>query len=283
MKKVILRLLILLNIPGISRFMFQRRSISVIYYHDIDSESFDTHLRFLKKKYNVIDRKTLQEYLDKRINKLPKYSLLITFDDGHIGNYSLLNSFIKYDVKPIIFLTSALIDSSNAYWFNLPFKNLSVKDELKKVTDTERRAYLEMEFDENILHPGPQSLTKDMLLAMIPYVDFQSHTVDHPCLPNCSSEESQNQILKSKSDIEAITGAPVVAIAYPNGDFTIREIEICKNAGYTMGFASSSGFVHRKSNPFTINRLSINDTKNFNEFVLRVTGVWSFLKRMKIK
>lgn len=263
------------------RFLFQKNSITILYYHDVEKETFKEHVLFLKKLYNIIDLEILCNYLYNQRKKIPKYSLLITFDDGHIGNYNLLEIFKKSGIRPTIFLTSGVIDTLTPFWFKIPYIDPAEKAMLKLVSDFDRREYLNSEYEKMSKPSLPQALTKAMIEKMLPYVDFQSHTIDHPCLPNCSKEEASFQIYNSKSMVEDLTGSPVIAIAYPNGDFSLREIDICKKAGYTLGFASKSGFVNKKSNPLAINRLSVNDAKDINEFILRSTGVWSILKKVK--
>lgn len=281
MKKTIIRIIFIFRLPFLFRFLLQRRKLTVIYYHDTEEAYFDTQIMFLKKYYNIINLETLQKYLYDKTYKIPNYSLLVVFDDGHVGNYELLNVFKKYDIRPIIFLTAKIIDTLTPFWFMLPFNNVDEMERLKSVPDTERRNYLEKEFAETQPLLSPQALTAEMIHNMVPYVDFQSHTLDHPCLPYCSYDESREQIIQSKKLIEELSGNPVIAMAYPNGDFTAREVEICREAGYTIGFASTSGFVDKKADPFTLNRLSVNDTADFYEFVLRVTGVWFNLKKIK--
>ena len=281
MKSILLKWLNFLKVPYLFRFLFQKNSITILYYHDVEKETFKEHVLFLKKLYNIIDLEILCNYLYNQRKKIPKYSLLITFDDGHIGNYNLLEIFKKSGIRPTIFLTSGVIDTLTPFWFKIPYIDPAEKAMLKLVSDFDRREYLNSEYEKMSKPSLPQALTKAMIEKMLPYVDFQSHTIDHPCLPNCSKEEASFQIYNSKSMVEDLTGSPVIAIAYPNGDFSLREIDICKKAGYTLGFASKSGFVNKKSNPLAINRLSVNDAKDINEFILRSTGVWSILKKVK--
>jgi len=281
LRNYIVKFLIILGLPKAFRFFYQSRKISIIYYHNIIPSCFEEHVKYIKRKYNVIDLSTLLETLTNKSAKIPKRALLITFDDGHIGNYKLLPIFKNYEIKPIIFLTSGIIGTPNPFWFNLPFSDKSEKDRLKLIPDKERREYINKNFSGELLPINPEALTKKMIEEMIPYVDFQSHTVDHPCLPNCSFDEAMNQLLESKSAIEKITGKPVISIAYPNGDFSDREMKLANDTGYIVGFASKFGFVNHRSNNYCLNRVSINDTCNYNEFILRATGVWSTIKKQK--
>lgn len=277
---IVIYIIIVLRIPSLFRIFFQRDRVTVLYYHDIEKKHFERHIKYLKRHYHIIDLKTFYDYLYDDFYQIKGYPLLITFDDGHIGNYKLLNSFKNHKLRPVIFLTTDIVNTLTPFWFNLPFHDISEKEKLKKISDVARRIYLEKEFAKTPKILIPQVITTAMIKEMIPFVDFQSHTVDHPCLSMCSEEEAEIQISKSKSAIEEITKKPVFAIAYPNGDFTIRDINICRKFEYKIGFATTNGFVSKKSDPFSINRLSINDTKNYYEFILRATGMWFIIKRI---
>jgi peptidoglycan/xylan/chitin deacetylase (PgdA/CDA1 family) len=280
MRRSIIKIILFIGIHNIFRFIYQRNRITVILYHDIDAVSFENQIKYLVKKYTVIDLNILYKILIDKSLKIPKNALMITFDDGHIGNYKLLGIIKKYEIKPVIFLTSNIIGTQSRFWFNLPFRNIAEMEMLMSIPDKERRNYLDKEFEE-IKNPlCPQALTIEMIQEMIQYVDFQSHTVDHPCLPNCSIEDAYDQIVQSKTMIETITGKSVIAIAYPNGDFQEREIKLSKDANYTFGFAATQGFINLKSNNYCLHRLSTDDTCDYNEFLLRVTGVWMTIKKL---
>jgi len=277
MKTLLIKILNLLFIPKIFRFLFQRNVITVIYYHDISKESFAKQISYIKSNYNIIDIDTLRNYLYKE-EEIPKYSILITFDDGHIGNYTLLDVIIRNKIRPVIFLTANIIGTNKPYWFNLPFPDDGFKEKLKKIPDSERKNIINKIYSKDLIINSPEALTIKQIEEMNKYVDFQSHTLDHPCLPNASDTVAEHEIRESKVKIEEITRKEVYSIAYPNGDVSKRDIEYVKNSDYLIGFATTKGYVDKVSDPFLLNRISINDTDNFNEFKLRVSGVWYRLK-----
>ena len=43
--------------------------------------------------------------------------MVVTFDDGHIKNHSLLPVFKKYQVPVTIFLCSGIVDTGKHFWF----------------------------------------------------------------------------------------------------------------------------------------------------------------------
>lgn len=280
LRKLLVKVLIITGFPDFIRYFLQRKRVTVICYHKIIPDSFEKQVKYISKKYNVIDLDMLLKILNGEI-KIPPKSLLITFDDGHVNNYKLLGIFKDYGIKPVIFLTSALIGTKTQFWFKLPFESHKAKESLKLISDSERRTYIKQHFGEDQEESHPSALTFPMIREMLLYVDFQSHTVDHPCLNKCTCEESKYQIEQSKVMIESFTKKKVYAIAYPNGDYTEREIEISRNLGYQMGFTSKIGFVSSRTAPFEIPRLSINDVNDFHEFILRITGIWAGLKLFK--
>jgi peptidoglycan/xylan/chitin deacetylase (PgdA/CDA1 family) len=276
-----IKILIILGIHGIFRFIYQQRRLTVILYHDIDPDSFENQIKYLIKNYTIIDLGELQRILIDQTLKIPKRAILVTFDDGHAGNYKLLSVFKKYKIRPVIFLTSQLIGTYTPFWFMMPFKDTAEMQMLMLVPDPERRIYLKDHFGEIKESETPQALSLEMIREMIPYVDYGSHTVDHPCLINCSDEDAWFQIQHSKKMITEITNQVVNTIAYPNGDFKEREIKMARQAGYKLGFSAYQGFNNIRTNVYSIKRLSINDTPNFNEFLLRLTGVWMMIVKIK--
>ena len=68
------------------------------------------------------------------------------------------------------------------------------------------------------------------------------------------------------------------AIAYPNGDYSERDIELVKSAGYRCGVTVDYGFNTVKTDLFRLKRLSVNDTGNIDELAVKASGVWAFIK-----
>ncbi len=279
MKNTLIKVLNLLMLPDLFRFSFQKKSITVIYYHDISAAYFEKQVKYLVRKYNVITIEDLYSYLyeDKAV---PNYSLLISFDDGHIGNHSLLSIFIKYNIKPVIFLTAGIVGTNQVFWFHLPFPNSKFKENLKKIQDKERRRIINQQYKSFTICSSPEALTIEQIKEMRPFVNFQSHTMTHPCLPNTDDRTAEYEIVESKKKIEQIVEKPVFSIAYPNGNISDRDIYMLKEAGYLLGFAATKGYIYKNANPFLLNRISINDTSNYYEFKLRVSGIWYRIKNL---
>jgi peptidoglycan/xylan/chitin deacetylase (PgdA/CDA1 family) len=63
------------------------------------------------------------------------------------------------------------------------------------------------------------------------------HTVDHPFLTKCDSEEIYRQILDNKVWLERISNQRCTAIAYPAGDYNDSVLNHCQQLEVTEGHA----------------------------------------------
>ena len=81
-----------------------------------------------------------------------------------------------------IFLTSGIIGTNKAFWWNHNHSKYN-NEELKKIPDSERIKVLkESNFDEDKELAQREALSLDEIHQMNEIVDFQSHSVTHPIL-----------------------------------------------------------------------------------------------------
>jgi peptidoglycan/xylan/chitin deacetylase (PgdA/CDA1 family) len=64
-----------------------------------------------------------------------------------------------------------------------------------------------------------------------------AHTLDHPYLTLCDSDERRRQIAGCKHWLEALTSARCEAIAYPGGDYDEAVVKECVDAEIVRGYA----------------------------------------------
>lgn len=269
------------GIPFLIRLLLQRNRTTILYYHDIAPGLLDKHLAYLKKRYEIIG---LQDYLHPG-RQPAKRTLVITLDDGHKGNAALLPVLEKHRVPVTIFLVSGVAGTTREFWFKLPDLSSAAKEKLKKMPNAERLDFLSHrcgyapERETGTEH----ALSRRDLESLKPWVDFQSHTVTHPCLDQCTESESRHEIGQSRLDLAALLGTEVNAIAFPNGDFTGREERLSKEAGYTCVLSAENGFnpaVFTESS-YVLKRISINDRNTIHELAVRACGLWGWLKKTK--
>jgi len=279
MKKKLVNLFWLLKFHEITRCIFQRNKTTIIYYHDIEFKLFDEHLNYLKKKYSII---SLEDYVFNRISYNKKYRLIITFDDGHISNFKLLEIIKKHKINCTIFLVSNLIDSRKHFWFKWDFIDSSEKEKLKRIQNSEREKILfnDYQFDKDKEQNIAQALNLEQINQMKEYVSFQSHTHTHPCLNMCNSVESNFEIQHSKLTIESLLKNKVFALAFPNGDFEQKDCDIAKSNNYSCVLTSKAYYNSYNFDTFELNRLSVNDYSSVKELALRTSGFYFFIKKI---
>ena len=113
------------------------------------------------------------------------------------------------------------------------------------------------------------------------YVDFQSHTMFHPILPSCDDNEARKEIFESKEFLENEYGLPINKIAFPNGDFSERDMLLVKEAGYKCSLTTEPGFNTLSSNIFRLKRISVLDNLNKNELAVLVSGIRIYAFNLK--
>ncbi|WP_339923308.1 polysaccharide deacetylase family protein [uncultured Cyclobacterium sp.] len=276
MKKLLFAVLRYSGLPAFYRQFIQKRKVSVLVFHDIDLETAELTFEYLSQHYNFIPLNDLIQAIEtNEENILPKKAMVITFDDGHVRNYQLLPVFKKYQVPVTIFLCSGIIDTFRNYWF-LHERDTKIQKHLKTISNKERLDFLSLSgYSNEKEYKHQNALSASQISDMTPYVNFQSHTVFHPILTQCDDEESNWEITKAKFALEKKLERPINAIAYPNGNYTKREILFSKNAGYQCGLTVKAGFNSIKSDPFELKRLDLNDSNDINEIIVKSSGIHS--------
>jgi poly-beta-1,6-N-acetyl-D-glucosamine N-deacetylase len=273
----------LLRMSGLPRFIrevVQRRRVTILVYHKLSPEVADRHFEVLRRSYNII---SLAEYLDSRTDmcrRLPPKPLIMTFDDGHRGNYSLKPLLERCGIRATVFLCSGLADTNRHFWFETEMSN-NVRQGLKGVRDDERLKILAgMGFAETAEQTTRQALSASEIEEMKEVVDFQSHTVYHPLLPQCSDQRAFDEISDSKIQLEDKFGLRINALAYPNGDYSTREIAAAEKCGYQCALTLDLGFNTRTTPAFQLKRICINDDAELDELFVKASGLWGLLKRI---
>lgn len=275
----IFRFLRLSGLPYISRELLQKKKISILLFHDINPRDADCCFKYLSKHYNIIGLNDFLAACYQKIN-LPNKSLIITFDDGYVGNYDLLPIIKSYNIPITIFLCAGIVDTHKHFWY----KEVNSKDKidhLKKIPNYQRlRFLLKTGFQQDLEFEEAQSLSKKHIDQMKNFVNFQSHSLYHPILPKCNIEITKQEINESKNKLEKDYGLKINAFSYPNGEYSDRDIELVKNAGYECAITVDFGFNTINSDLYRLKRLSVNDPWNINELIVKASGVWGFLNKI---
>jgi peptidoglycan/xylan/chitin deacetylase (PgdA/CDA1 family) len=272
------------GIPYLTKVIVQKNKVTILVFHEMSPTIAEINLTYLKNNYNII---SLQTYYKAIVNKdknlLPKNSLIITFDDGRISNYQLLPLIKRLNIPVTIFLNSGIINTKRHYWFRYN-RELFSNEELKKLSNKARLELLKVHgFRQDQEYNYPQALSKVQIVEMSRYIDMQSHTLFHPCLPKCTKEEAEFEIINCKLILEKEYGFKINSLAFPNGDYTDRDIEIAKRAGFKLCLTTEKGYNSIYSDPHKLKRLDPNDTNNLDEFIVKTSGLHIFLLFLKTR
>ncbi len=161
-----------------------------------------------------------------------------------------------------------------------PHENKSISIYGLKQFSNEKRleALAKVGFEQDKEFEAPQALQKEHIDEMSSYVNMQAHTVFHPILPKCKPKEAEYEIAGSKEILESTFDLNIDTISYPNGDYSDRDIEISKAAGYRYGITVDYGYNTVTTDRFRLKRISANDTDDLNELIVKASGVWAFIK-----
>jgi peptidoglycan/xylan/chitin deacetylase (PgdA/CDA1 family) len=283
MRRISSAIAALVRLTGIGmlvRHTIARRRVSILLYHDPTPEHFERHLQYLSTRYNFVSLGEVVDAMTKgRWSDLPDRALVFTFDDGHVGNAELLELFVRYEVRPTIYVCSQLIDTNRHFWF------MDVKDPVKlmPLANGDRMAALEQAgFSPTKDYPQRQALNAEEVERMGEVVDIAAHTRFHPILPACSDEEATLEISASRTEIEQLTGQPCLDFSYPNGDYGEREVELAKKAGYRSARTVDLGWNSATTNRFLLKCLGTSDYASINRLAGDLSGVSGWIARLKV-
>jgi peptidoglycan/xylan/chitin deacetylase (PgdA/CDA1 family) len=256
------------------RLLF-RDHLTILTYHEIEPDFFSGHLKFLQKHYSVVSLSEVRRaFLKKDKHTLPPFSLLITFDDGWKSDYHLLPVLRRYQCRITIFIVGGLVNTNRRIWNFV--KDLSDDENhwLKAQPNEKKNQYLEEVYDH---HPEKEYYERSVLnlteiVTMMPYVDFQSHTMFHPLLSKCSNSELIYELSASKKRISQIIGDEVYAIAYPYGDAGQRERQAAHAAGYQIGRVSGSPGLNRleDSDPMALQAITVGAKSSTEDLKMQI-------------
>jgi len=269
------------GIPLLVRHTIARRRVTIVLYHDPAPEVLDRHLRYLAKRYSFITLDRLVEAIrDRDASHLPPRSLVVTFDDGHRGNHRLKPIFEKYGVRPTVYLVSRVVATRRRFWFRHVGEARS--HELMPQPNRERLEILRERdgFTPTTEHPEEdrQALSAAELTELAAGVDFGSHTCFHPSLVTCSDEECELELRESKRDLEKLLGRECRHLAYPNGDYSEREIRLAREAGYLSARSIDVGWNGVHTDPYRLRVTGVTDDASIHLLAAQLSGITMYLR-----
>lgn len=269
-RRLAFRVLRLTFLPALLRETLQRRRVTIVLYHDPDPRAFERHLLVLRRHYSIIELRAFVEAVTSgTAARLPRKSLVVTLDDGHRGNRTLLPVIERMGVPVAIFLCASIVGSNRVFWF----KHVEDPGPLKRISDPERLERLRL---AGVPEYGKdrEALSDEEIKEMTgKRVDFQSHGNSHPILPRCEDATARREIFESKDELASRYGLDIYAFSYPNGDYSERELRLVREAGYLCGLTIEPGSNTASTDPYRLKRISIDDPDGIDALLVKSSGL----------
>jgi peptidoglycan/xylan/chitin deacetylase (PgdA/CDA1 family) len=285
------------SLAGLTRVlesMPQRRALIILNYHRVGNadetpfdsgvfsataEQFDSQLAYLKRRFHMT---TLEEVFAMIGGDSPRgTSVLITFDDGYLDNYTLAFPILRgHGVQAVFFLPTAFIGTGKLPWwdviaylvkqsvkeriqieypepviFDLPVdgRKLASMQILRLFTqpamkDPERFiADLEKACEVSRPRGGAERCFLDWEEARVMQQNgmaFGSHTHSHEILSKLSPELQREEARHSREILERELNQVVDILAYPVGlkhCYSADTVSALKQTGYRAAFSFYGG------------------------------------------
>lgn len=184
---------------------------------------------------------TVEEFLRHQTEgtDLPSRSVVITIDDGYAEMYSSVYPILKRHGFPAtVFIVTDKVGHQND-WATIP--------------ELRGRPLLSWEPICEMSQNGMQ---------------FGAHSRTHPNLVELSREQMREEIAGSKADLENFLSQPIIAFAYPFGEFNDPVQSLTQESGFQIGFSASSGLNINATPPFALHRIEIQGTFSLYRFFL---------------
>lgn len=107
------------------------------------------------------------------------------------------------------------------------------------------------------------AMIKDMMNNNI---SIQSNSPNRNTFTSLKGDALKNALSASKSRLEAVTGKSADYLAYPIGFKADSSSDIVKQSGFKMAFNASGAMADKGDNLFSIDRIPITNSDNFDSF-----------------
>lgn len=293
---------------------FEPRSLVIFNYHRIrsgesdsfpfdegvygpDQETLRAHFRWLKLNADIISEQELLEHVRGR-RKLPKSSVMVTFDDGYRDNAELALPIIREEGIPVTFFiaTEAVNSRGIGWWDSIAYlikrtqhAQICLRGKTFDFGSGKKGAIAELQhwmrtlqtektrtLIEEIAHacevsmPDRETRSRELMSwdqireAAESGVAIGSHTHTHRALSTLSLSQQYQEFLNSKAILERELNRPIRSVAYPIGnscDYRPEAERLAEISGYELAFSFQTGANRLdRMNPFGIGRISAEDS-----------------------
>ena len=259
--------------------------VSCVSFHDPQPLFFERCIRWLRDSGFTFISEDQVIAISKGEAESAPGSVWISLDDGWRGNLRLMPVIERYAVPVTIFLTTGAIEPPGVFWWTCVYEHRSELParfrrsvlRIWNIPEAERREIVEPVLHRYRGEHARQALTLEEVqsLARSPLVSFGSHTVGHPSLPQCDSEQLEEELRLSKDSIEEWTGRPVKTFAYPRNQFDGREKDSLIRNGYELAVTvEERAYCRTQDDAYYVPRLVVGEDSFFSANICKMVGAW---------
>lgn len=282
----------------------QARKSGVQHSMYVTPETFELHIRVLKRNFNIIPLSEL--ILRAKAGKNNGGYCSITFDDGWLDNYTnVYPVVVDYRVPVAIFLATGFIGTDRWFWPDVVTYCLSsiivqkreqmlpeaIMKYVSKMLDDKSVSYIAervIVYLKSFSVKQRKALVDDIHKASgvtfsqrlvmnwgeiqemdnCGYVEFGAHTVNHEMLDQLEGNDIIKEISLSKEKIEYMLGKTCSLFCYPNGNVNNKAKEIIKKLNFQGAVTTKRGYVDPFSDYLEIPRFGVHEDISHNEALL---------------
>jgi peptidoglycan/xylan/chitin deacetylase (PgdA/CDA1 family) len=199
---------------------------------------------------------------------------VITFDDGYFNNVYALGVLEQFGVPATFFISTKHVQEQKSFWWDAMYREARKRGStdrvirrqvqgLKRLRAKEIEGRIAQWFGPRALKPvsdcdRPFSTAELAAFARSPYVFLGNHTSDHAILVNYESQGIRDQVEEAQRFLTRIIGTAPKSIAYPNGSYDARVLEIARSAGLEFGLTTRTGLnLTAMQQPMELHRLTV--------------------------
>lgn len=116
-------------------------------------------------------------------------------------------------------------------------------------------------------------------LARVPLVRIGSHSVSHADFRSLDDAAATDELMRSKTMLEDVTGREVTTFSFPHGAYTPRSLDLARQCGYARVFTIEPVQLKNVHKAFAIGRVRVEPHDWPIEFRLKVLGAYRWMVR----
>jgi len=238
-----------------------KRAVRMLLYHRVEDirkyplvirpEVFRKQMEYLKANYQLIDVGQSLSFLEGEVDGL---RVGVTFDDGYEDNATR--------AWPIL-------------------RELGIPATFYLVTDSIGRSDEEFPWMKKLGPPAYRIMAWEQAEQMAGEgASFAPHSASHPSLSSLSEKQQEEEVIKSKVEIEKRLGVKTSNFCYPYGsfaDFNETSVEVLRRNGFHSAVTAVSGLNDPSTGRFELRRTAIDPCDDFFLFKCHLKGYLDIL------